>query len=81
MNLAKVVTLPRVLQVACILALSALGLITWSLVDPRPIPVILAMSVGQVLGTLSFAAFLGVVVHDLRAGQRKEDGSAESGPP
>jgi len=42
----------------------------WSLVDPRPIPVILAMSVGQALGTLSFLAFLGVVVYDLRAAQR-----------
>jgi hypothetical protein len=47
-----------------------LALFVWSLVDPRPIPVILAMSVGQALGTLSFLAFLGVVVYDLRAAQR-----------
>jgi hypothetical protein len=61
---------PRVLQGACVLALMGLALFVWSLVDPRPIPVILAMSVGQALGTLSFLAFLGVVVYDLRAAQR-----------
>jgi peptidoglycan/LPS O-acetylase OafA/YrhL len=55
---------------SCVLALAALGLIVWSLVDPRPIPVVLAMSVAQALGTLSFAAFLLVVVRDLRAAQR-----------
>jgi hypothetical protein len=63
---------PRVLQGACVLALIGLGFFVWSLVDPRPIPVILAMSVGQALGTLSFLAFLGVVAYDLRAAQRAE---------
>ena len=54
------------------LLIAALALIVWSLLDPRPIPVILAMSVAQGLGTLSFAAFLVVVVRDLRTAQRKE---------
>jgi hypothetical protein len=54
------------------LALVALALIVWSVVDPRPMPVILAMSAGQVLGTLSFVAFLLVVARDLRAAQRKQ---------
>jgi hypothetical protein len=54
------------LRVACVLALGALGLMAWSLFDPRPVPVIAAMSIGQVLGTLSFASFLYVVVVDLR---------------
>jgi hypothetical protein len=53
--------------VACVLALVALGLIVWPLLDPRPIPVIVAMSVGQVIGTLSFGTFLVVVVTDLRS--------------
>ena len=66
----KTINTPRVLQAACVLALSALALFVWSLVDPRPIPVILAMSVGQVLGTLSFGAFLLVVVYDIRGGRR-----------
>jgi hypothetical protein len=49
-----------------VLALAALALMVWSLLDPRPVPVIVAMSVGQVLGTLSFLAFLVVVATDLR---------------
>lgn len=56
----------RILRAACLLALAALALMVWSLFDPRPIPVVLAMSLGQLLGTLSLAAFLIVVVVDLR---------------
>jgi hypothetical protein len=72
MKLMVLLTPPRVLRVACGLALVALALIVWSLLDPRPIPVILAMSLAQGLGTFSFAAFLWIVVRDLRAAQRKE---------
>ena len=72
MKLMMLLTPARVLRIACGLALVALGLIVWSLLDPRPIPVILAMSLAQGLGTFSFAAFLWVVVRDLRAAQRKE---------
>jgi hypothetical protein len=67
----KFINSPRLLQAACASALAALALFVWSLLDPRPIPVILAMSLGQVLGTLSFAAFLLVVAYDLRGGRRK----------
>ena len=38
----------------------------WSLFDPRPIPVVVAMSVGQALGTLSLGLFLLIVYLDLR---------------
>ncbi len=57
----------RWLIVACVCALSALALMTWQLFDPRVWPVIVAMSVGQVLGTVSFAAFGYVVFADFRA--------------
>jgi hypothetical protein len=57
----------RVLVASCGFALLAVGLMIWSLFDPRPIPVVVAMSVGQVLGTLSLAAFVYVVVADWRA--------------
>jgi hypothetical protein len=56
----------RVLQIACVCALVALALICWSLFDPRPVPVILAMSLGQIIGTMSFVAFLYVVALDVR---------------
>ena len=58
--------LERWLRRACVLALAALGLMMWSIVDPSPIPVIVSMSVGQALGTLSFAIFAVVVVVDFR---------------
>jgi len=57
----------RILTAACLFALFALGLMIWSLFDPRPIPVVVAMSIGQVLGTLSLLAFVYVVVADWRA--------------
>jgi hypothetical protein len=61
-----------VLRVACVCALASLGLMSWSLFDPRPLPVIAAMSVGQLLGTLSFLAFLYVIARDLRPFQRSD---------
>ena len=51
---------------ACYLALMALALIIWSLVQPAPLPVIGAMSVGQLFGTLSLLFFLYAMVADLR---------------
>ena len=50
---------------ACAMALVALALIVWSIVDPRPMPVVIAMSVAQGLGTLSFVVYLFVVIMDL----------------
>jgi hypothetical protein len=63
----------QVLLVACVCSLAALAMMAWSLFDPRPIPVVAAMSVGQALGTLSFVSFLYVVARDLR---RKPSASA-----
>lgn len=57
---------PRVLRGACLLALAALGLMAWSLLDPRPVPVMVALSAGQALGAASLAAFAVVVAADLR---------------
>ena len=56
----------RLLVVACILGLIADGLMTWSLFDQGWIPVMMAMSVGQAIGTLSFGLFLLVVTIDLQ---------------
>lgn len=53
------------LRLASILGLVALALICWSVLDPRPIPVFLGMSVAQGIGTLSFAMFGWVVLRDL----------------
>ena len=48
----------RLLRIACVLALVALPLMVWSLFDPTVWPVLIALSVGQALGTLSFVIFL-----------------------
>lgn len=57
----------RRIRVACVLSLAALALIVWSLVDPRPIPVVVAMTAGQAIGTLSLLFFVLSILLDLRA--------------
>jgi hypothetical protein len=51
-------------RVACVLALLALGLICCSVLFPRPLPVILAMSLGHVVGGAAFACYLLAVILD-----------------
>lgn len=51
---------------ACWLGLVGLALMSWSLFDQGWIPVMMAMSVGQGIGTLSFVLFLVIVIIDLR---------------
>jgi hypothetical protein len=61
----------RFLRLAAFLALAGLAFMVWSLVDPRPIPIMAAMSVGQGLGTLSFLLFVVVVLVDARRASRR----------
>jgi hypothetical protein len=61
----------RLLAIAAILTLIGLALMVWSMAEPTPMPVILAMSVGQGLGTLAFALFGGVVLVDQLRKQRE----------
>ena len=56
----------RLLTYACVLGLVGLVLMCWSLFSQGWIPVMMAMSVGQGIGTLSFVLFLVVVIIDLR---------------
>ena len=49
---------------SAILALAGLALVALSLLVPRPIPVVIAMTVGQVLGTASLLLFLLALVLD-----------------
>ena len=53
------------LRAACMLTLVALALMVWSLLEPTPLPVMVAMSVGQGLGTIAFGIFGWVVFKDL----------------
>lgn len=60
------VILMRMLRVSAVCALLALALMVWGVLDPAPIALVVAMSVGQGLGTLSFALYALVVIIDLR---------------
>ena len=57
-------SVPNLVRVACVLALLALGLVCWSVLQPRPIPVILAMSAGHAIGGTAFACYLLAVILD-----------------
>ena len=52
-------------MVACGLCLIALALIVWSLFSPTVLSVMVAMSVGQALGTVSLVLYLWAVIADL----------------
>jgi hypothetical protein len=56
----------RLLRVSAVLTLGAIALMAWALVDPTPLPVMLAMTGGQVLGTTALALYVYVIVRDLR---------------
>ena len=62
---------PRILSIAAVLTLIGLGLMVWSMAEPTPMPVILAMSVGQGVGILAFALFAGTVLVDQLHAQRE----------
>jgi hypothetical protein len=66
----------RLLRFACVLALVALPLMVWSLFDPTVWPVLLALSVGQALGTLSFALFLLAIARDLHVKRKLISGAS-----
>jgi len=64
----------KLTRAACILALIGLALMSWSLLDPRAIPVIVAMSIGHAFGFGAFGCYLLAVVLDVRGAR------AESAP-
>lgn len=54
------------LRIAAVLALVGLAFMVWAVLAPTPMPVVLAMTVGQGAGTLSFLIYLLVVIADMR---------------
>lgn len=65
LRLPRLPSTERLLRFACFFALAALPLMVWSLFDPTVWPVLIALSVGQAVGTLSFLLFLLAVGRDL----------------
>jgi hypothetical protein len=60
----------QVVRAAAVVGLLALACMVWSLLDPRPVPIMVAMSVGQALGTLSLLLYAIVVVVEARRAAR-----------
>jgi hypothetical protein len=60
----------RLTRVACVFALLGLALMSYSILDPRAVPVIVAMSVGHAFGIIAFACYLLAVILDVRRGGR-----------
>jgi hypothetical protein len=56
----------RALRWAAVAGLLSLVLMIWGVIDPRPISLVIAMSVGQGLGTVALTVFVLVVITDLR---------------
>lgn len=76
-------TLPtneRLLRIAAVMALVALLLMVWSVFDPTVWPLMIALTLGQGIGTFSFVIFLFVVGRDL-AVARKLRRNPDARPP
>lgn len=54
------------LRASAVLTLVALAMMVWSVLRPTPLPVMLAMSLGQAVGTAAFAIYGYIVLVDLR---------------
>jgi len=59
------------LRVSAALTLIGLALMVWSMLVPTPLPVMLAMSIGQAVGTTAFAIYVVIVVRQLRRERRR----------
>lgn len=70
----------RLLRVSAVLTMVALGLMLWSMFAPTPLPIILAMSLGQALGTLAFLLYGVCIAQDLWKIRRTRRESSQNLP-
>jgi hypothetical protein len=61
----------KLITTSCVLGLVAMAMMCWSVLDPTPVPVLVAMSVGQAVGTLSLLCYLAAVAIEARRQRRK----------
>lgn len=54
--------LHSLVRAACVASLLSMALMCWSVFDPTPFPVMVSMTVGQGIGTLSLACYLAAVL-------------------
>jgi len=66
-------TIRRLVLVSIVTTLVALGLMVMGIVFPKPLLLVLSMSLGQLFGTLSLALYLLAIVLDLQGvGEHEE---------
>jgi hypothetical protein len=58
------------IRISAVLTILGLVLMVWSMIVPTPLPVMLAMSLGQAFGTSALAIYLIAIVLDLRRKRR-----------
>jgi cbb3-type cytochrome oxidase subunit 3 len=73
----RLLQVQALLAIAAVLTLIGLALMLWSMLEPTPMPVILAMSVGQGLGIFAFLLF-GVAVLLDQFRKHREKGAQEA---
>ncbi len=66
-------TIRRLVLISTITTLGSLALMVVSIVFPKPVLLVLAMSLGQLFGTLSLALYLLAIVLDLQGVGEHED--------
>ncbi len=72
----SVLTIRRLVLVSVITTLVSLGLMVMGIVFPKPLLLVLSMSLGQLFGTLSLALYLLAIVLDLQGvGEHEEIGN------
>ena len=84
MNLAKRVLSRSVVEltrVACFLALVALAIMAYSVISPKPLPVIIAMSVGQMIAIAALGCYLLAVVVDVARHRERRSSAPPSKSP
>jgi hypothetical protein len=66
----KRIEMTTLVKISAAFTILGLILMVWSLLVPTPLPVMLAMSVGQAFGTSAFLLYLFAIVIDLRRERR-----------
>ena len=70
----------KLLVWSAILTFVGLALMLWSMLQPTPLPVMLAMSLGEGIGTLAFALYGVAILIDLRRTRRRRRESIQNMP-
>jgi hypothetical protein len=70
----------RLLFWSAMLTFLGLALQLWSMFQPTPLPVMLAMSVGQGIGTLAFGLYGFAILIDMRRTRRRRRESLQNMP-